>query len=68
MRSEVLQTVAHPERVLAGGGGECLAIREMEPSKYLAVVYRESGQEGFIITAFLTRRARSLERRRRLWP
>lgn len=68
MRSEVLATVAAPERVLEGGAGERLAIRQVQPGKYLAVVYRESGQDGFIITAFLTRRARSLERRRQLWP
>ena len=41
---------------------------EIEPSKWLVVVYRESGDDGFIITAFMTRRAQTLSRRQQLWP
>ena len=33
LRSEVLETVFHPERILAGGDGELMAIREVEPGK-----------------------------------
>jgi hypothetical protein len=68
LRYEVLETVADPERVLAGGSGEQLAVREYEPGKWLVVVYRELQEDGFIITAFLTRRITSLNRRRQLWP
>jgi hypothetical protein len=50
------------------GKGEWLAVREVEPGKYLVVVYRESQQDSFIITAFLTRRAHTLRRRQQLWP
>jgi len=67
-RDEVLETIARPERILAGGDGECLAVREVEPGKWLIVVYHELQQDGFVITAFLTRRIRSLERRLQLWP
>jgi hypothetical protein len=67
-REDVLETVARPERVLAGNDGECLAIREIEPGKWLVAVYRELDCDGFVITAFLTRRIRSLERRTQLWP
>jgi hypothetical protein len=68
LRSEVLETVFHPERILAGGDGELMAIREVEPGKHLVVVYREQNDDGFIITGFLTRRIRSLAKRRQLWP
>ena len=68
MRSEVLETVAQAGRILAGGAGEFLAVREIEVGKWLVVVYRELDGDGFIITAFLTRRIRSLNRRKQLWP
>jgi hypothetical protein len=68
MRLDVLEAVAGAERVLAGGAGEQLAVREMEPGKYLVVVYREVGDDGFIITAFMTRRFQTLARRQQLWP
>jgi hypothetical protein len=68
MRVEVLETVHRPERILAGNEGELLAVREQEKGKYLVVVYKELGGDGFVITAFLTRRIRSLEKRTQLWP
>ena len=68
LRSEVLETVLQPERILVGGDGELIALRELEQGKYLAVVYREQVDDGFIITAFVTRRERSLSKRRQLWP
>lgn len=67
-RDDVLEAVARPDVVLAGNEGALLAVREIEARKWLVVVYREEVDDGFIITAFLTRRDRSLFRRRRLWP
>ena len=67
-RTEVLETVGQPERILLGGDGEYLAIREMEEGKHLVVIYREGPEDGFIITSFVTRRVRSLEKRRQVWP
>jgi len=66
-RLEVLEAVRDPESIRAGGG-ELLAVRPIESEKWLVVVYRETGSDGFIITAFLTRRKRSLERRTPIWP
>jgi hypothetical protein len=68
LRSEVVETVSHPDRILLGGDGELIAVREVEMGKHLVVVYREQTNDGFIITAFLTRRIRYLEKRRQLWP
>ena len=58
---EVLEAISDPIRVVAGGEGELLAVRELELGKYVVVVYRELGDDGFVITAFLTRRIKSLE-------
>ena len=69
LRDEVLRTVAEPYRILAGGEGELLAVRQVEQGKWLVVAYKEvSISDGFVITAFLTRRTRQLERRTVLWP
>lgn len=68
LKLEVLEAVAEPDRVLGGDLGELLAIKELEQGKHIVVAYRESGQDGFVITAFLTRRIGSLERRKQLWP
>ncbi len=68
MRLDVLEAVQQPSRILAGEEGELLAVREQEVGKYLVVVYRELEGDGFIITAFITRRAATLDRRKQLWP
>ncbi|MCD6334778.1 MAG: hypothetical protein J7M27_05535 [Candidatus Latescibacteria bacterium] len=66
---EVLETLEEPEAIYEGNAGERLAVREVENGKYMLVIYREvSEEDGFVITAFLTRRKRQLERRRTLWP
>jgi hypothetical protein len=67
LRVEILETLSDPVRVVQGGEGELLAIRELELGKQIVVVYRELEEDGFVITAFLTRRMRSLERKQ-LWP
>lgn len=68
MKDQMLNAIAEPELIVEGGDGELLAVKESEPGKFLVVVYRELDADGFIITAFLTRRAKSLERRKQLWP
>jgi hypothetical protein len=68
MRTDVLDTIAHPERIFQGREDELFAVRGIETGKWLVVVYREIDQDGFVITAFLTRRIRSLERRKLIWP
>lgn len=48
MGLEVLETISQPDRIFAGGAGELPAVREIRPGKWLAVVYRESGRDGFV--------------------
>ncbi|MDX2240162.1 MAG: hypothetical protein NW224_05715 [Leptolyngbyaceae cyanobacterium bins.302] len=64
----VLDTITQPERILAGNEGALMAVREFEPGRWLVVVYREEVDDGFIITAFPTRRIHSLNRRQQLCP
>lgn len=65
---DVLETVQEPLAVFAGNAGELLAAREIETGKYIIVAYRETSREdGFIITAFLTKRWKQIERRKKIW-
>ncbi len=65
---DVLETVQEPLAVFEGNEGELLAAREIETGKFIVAVYREtSTEDGFIITAFLTKRWKSLERRKKVW-
>jgi hypothetical protein len=64
----VLDTICNPDRILAGNEGALMAMREIEPDRWLVVVYREENEDGFVITAFPTRRINSLNRRQQLWP
>lgn len=68
MRQQVLETITAPDRVYLGVAGELLAAKELALGKSLVVVYREMDRDGFVITAFLTRRMASLRRRKQLWP
>jgi len=64
----VLETIQEPAAIFEGNAGELLATREIETGKYLVAVYREVNKEdGFVITAFLTKRWKQLERRKKIW-
>lgn len=67
-RQEVLNTLANPFKILAGQAAELFAIREIEKGKWLVVIYSEGRNDGFVITAFLTRRNRWWEKRKQIWP
>ena len=66
---EVLEAPQDSQAIFEGREGELLASREIEPGKHLVVVYREvSAEDGFLITAFLTRRLQVFQRRPQIWP
>ena len=67
-RLELLEVIVEPERIVSGSAGELLALKKQKDGKMLVVVYREDADDGFVITAFLTRREASLKRRKQLWP
>lgn len=62
----VLQTVEDADFVIKGYGDAFIALREIGRKKYLAVVYREFKEDGFIITAYFTRKIK-LEREEIVW-
>jgi hypothetical protein len=64
----VLDTISSPDRILVGNEGALMAVRELEPDRWLVVIYREENEDGFVITAFPTHRINSLNRRQQLWP
>jgi hypothetical protein len=70
-QERVLEGVRDPKFVAKGRSGELLAVRSTETAGanlFLVVIYRESGEDGFIITAFLTSDVKDLGRREKLWP
>ncbi len=65
---EILETIENPEVIYKGREGEFIAVKEIEKSKYIVVIYKETSKEdGFVITSFLTRRKNQLERRPKIW-
>ncbi|MCL4408119.1 MAG: PBECR2 nuclease fold domain-containing protein [Thermotogae bacterium] len=65
---DVLETVEEPDVIYEGKLGEYIAAREIEEGKYLVCVYKEmNSKDGFVITAFFTKRKRQLEKRRKIW-
>ena len=62
----VLGAIENPTYVSQGYAGALVAVANLGKRKYLNVVYREtSKRDGFIITAFISRRAK---KERILWP
>ena len=68
LRLDVLETVVSPDRILSGNEGEFLAVGEITAGRHLVVVYRETEDDGFVITAFVTSKTKSLDRRVQVWP
>jgi len=65
---EVLETVSDPDAVYEGNYGAMIAKKKMD-GKHLVMIYKEIGTtDGFVITAFLTKKPETIERRRRIWP
>ena len=67
-RVEVLGVIEDPDRILAGNEGEKMAVKKISADVNLVVVYRELEDDGFIITAFITSKAKWLNRREQIWP
>lgn len=68
LRTDVLDTVGSPDKIVMGIAGELLAAKEIIHGKLLIVVYRELEGDGFIITAFITSKVQFLSRRKCVWP
>lgn len=66
-RKEVMQTIAEPDFLLEGGFDEVLAARYIRADKMLVVVYKETNEDGFILTAFFTTKTEKLLNRKIIW-
>ena len=65
---EVLNAVSEPDFVVKGWVEELLAVKEITDSKYLIVVYKEISEvDGFIITAYFTKRILKIRERKKIW-
>ena len=65
---EILETIENPEVIYKGREGEFIAVKAIEEGKYIVVIYKEtSKKDGFVITSFLTKRKKQLERRPKIW-
>ena len=53
-QNQVLATVKNPEYIFKGKANELLAVSVLSKRGYIVVVYKESANDGFIITAFET--------------
>lgn len=67
LSDEVLLTVEDPDYIVKGWKDELLAVRKFAEDKYLVVVYKELKNDGFIITAFLTKKVNKILRRGVIW-
>jgi hypothetical protein len=64
---EVLKTVEEPDYIIEGYRGALIALKQILRNKFLAVVYKELKDDGFIITAYFSRKIK-LEKEVILWP
>ena len=66
---EIFDTIEEPNVIFEGARGELLAVKRLDEQKLMVVVYREVHRtDGFVITAFLTKRLSWLQKRRQIWP
>jgi len=62
----VLQTIEDADYIIKGYGDAFIALKEVKKMKYLAVVYKEFINDGFIITAYFTKKIK-LEKEEIVW-
>lgn len=66
---DVLETIREPDVIYQGKSQELIAVKEIEPEKYIVVIYKElHKQDGFVITAFFTKEIKRIEDKRiKIW-
>jgi len=65
---DVLDTIENPDYIIKGYKDALIALkRQLSNNKFLAVVYKEIGEnDGFVITAYFTSKLK-LEKKETLW-
>ena len=65
---DVLETISNPNAIYEGKYDALIAVKNMEKDKLIVVIYKEiNNEDGFIITAFMTKKIKQFERRRKIW-
>ena len=65
---EILETISDPDAIYEGSNNEYIAIKRLIGEKHIFIIYKEvSETDGFIITAFLSKKINSLRNRRVIW-
>ena len=67
LKSKILETVSNPNLIAVGKNKELIAVKKLLDI-YLVVVYKEERNDGFVITAFLTRRVEQIKKKGIIWP
>lgn len=69
MMFDVLEAIAKPDVVVQGWHDGLLSAKKIN-KHYLIVVYKEEkrGNDGFIITAFITSKINQIKKRKQVWP
>ena len=70
-RELVVETLEDPDAIVRGRKGELIALRHYSATsiseKHVVAVYREIGNDGFLITAFMTSAPETIQRKGMLW-
>ena len=65
---DVLETVESPEIIYEGSLRERIAVKQLAKKKFIIVVYKEvNKKDGFVITAFFSRKTNYLSKRKIVW-
>lgn len=67
-RERILACVEAPRIVYRGRNQELLALADFQDDKQLVVVYIEESLDGFIVTAYVTRRLSQFRNMETVWP
>ena len=66
-QTQVLYSVKNPDYILRGKAGELLAVLMLSKRAYLVAVYKEVGDDRFIITAYETTDTLWLFKKELIW-
>lgn len=64
----IMEVIKNPDVILQGDTGELLAVKKKSRKKlWIVVPYKEAGDDGFILTAYLTTDSHWLFQREIIW-
>jgi len=67
----VLESIEDPDYIVEGWTDELIALKHYESTsiseKYVVIIYKEKGKDGFIITSFMTSSHENILKRGIIW-